>query len=319
MSAASLFRPGGDLYDCVPRIIDQLPEGDQHAATKVFQFLMRMELDGLLDERITDRFIADAIGYSERFVQKGLHALQHKLAELGQAIIDRMPNQGRRIITFIRGLAPRRDAQPRPNLNPPQTPPEELKIKIETSTDRPTPTPSSSSEIIIPETNPDDPAFATLVARACGLIPDATPERVGVTIATYGAEWVGQALDQAEKRNHKPGNLPVRSWRYVLGILANWRREGGPPAPTTESPPAPPSRRPSPEPAAPPSRLTAEEVADLLARCASPERMTAQLGRVSLRIALREGTIGPELLATIPGELLPPPAGLEVPAAGSES
>ena len=47
--------------------------------------------------------------------------------------------------------------------------------------------------------------------------------------------------------------------------------------------------------------------------------MTAQLGRVSLRIALREGTIGPELLATIPGELLPPPAGLEVPAAGSES
>ena len=90
-----------------------------------------MELDGLLDERITDRFIADAIGYSERFVQKGLHALQHKLAELGQAIIDRMPNQGRRIISFVRGLAPRRNAQPRPTPNPPQTPPEEFQIKIE--------------------------------------------------------------------------------------------------------------------------------------------------------------------------------------------
>ena len=57
---------------------------------------------------------------------------------------------------------------------------------------------------------------------------------------------MGRALDQAEKRNHKLGNLPVRSWRYVLGILANWRREGGPPAPTTEALPASPSRRPSP-------------------------------------------------------------------------
>jgi hypothetical protein len=317
MSAANLFRTGGDLYDCVPRLIDQLPQGDQHAATKVFQYLMRMDLDGQLNELITDRVIADAIGYSTRFVQKGLHALQHKLGELGQAIIDRMPNQGRRIITFIRGLAARRDAQPRPTPNPPQTPPEELKTKRETSTD--TPPSSSSSPEIIPKTNPDDPAFAVLVARACGLIPDATPERVGVTIATYGGEWVGLALDQAEKRNQKPGKLPVRSWRYVLGILDNWRREGGPPAPTTQAPPAPPARRPAPEPAAPPSRLTAEEVADLLARCASAERMTAQLGRVSLRIALREGTISPELLATIPEELLPPPAGPEVPGAGPGS
>ena len=99
------------------------------------------------------------------------------------------PTRGRRIISFVRGLAPRRDAQPRPTPNPPQTPPEEFQIKIETLTDRP---PSSSSEIIIPETNPDDPAFATLVARARGLIPDVTPERVGVTIATYvPSGWAG--------------------------------------------------------------------------------------------------------------------------------
>jgi hypothetical protein len=313
MSAATLFRTGGDLYDCVPRIIDQLPQGDQHAATKVFQYLMRMDLDGQLNELITDRVIAEAIGYSTRFVQKGLYALHHKLGELGQAIIDRMPSQGRRIITFIRGLAPRRDAQPRPIPNPPQTPPEELKTKKETSTD--TPPSSSSPEIIILKTNPDDPAFIALVARACGLIPDATAERVGVTIATYGAEWVGLALDQAEKRNRKPGKLPVQSWRYVLGILTNWHREGGPPAPKTQASPAPAARRPASEPEAPPSRLTAEEVADLVARCTSTERMTAQYGRLALRMALKEGAIGPEQLSTIPGELLPPPAGPEVPGA----
>lgn len=313
MSAANMFRIGGDLYDCVPRIIDLLPQGDQHAATKVFQFLARIDLDGQLNELITDRVIADAIGYSTRFVQKGLHALQHKLGELGQSIIDRMPNQGRRIITFIRGLAARRDAQPRAATPPPpQTPPEELKTKRETLTDTP---PSSSSEIVIPKTNPDDPAFTALVARACGLIADATADRVGVTIATYGVEWVGQALDQVESRNRKPNKLPVRSWRYVLGILGNWRREGGPPAPPTQAPPAPPVRRAAAEPAEPPSRLTAEEVAELVARCESAERMTAYLGRVSLRIALREGAIVPELVATIPAELLAPPAGPEVPVA----
>ena len=173
--------------------------------------------------------------------------------------------------------------------------------------------------MIIPETAPDDPAIAALVARACDLIPDATPERVGVTIAAYGAAWVGLALDQVEKRNRKPNMLPVRSWRFVTKIVENWRKEGGPPAPPSEAPPAPPPRRPSPEPAAAPQPLTAEEVADLLARCASAERMTAHLGRVGLRIAMREGAIGPELLATIPGELLAPPAGPEVPAAVSES
>jgi hypothetical protein len=313
MTTATLFRPGGDLYDCVPRIIDLLPEGDQHAATKVFQYLVRMDLDGQLDEMITDRVIADAIGYSTRFVQKGLHALQHKLGELGQAIIDRMPSQGRRIITFIRGLAPRRDAQPKATPPPPQTPPEDLKTKRETSTDRPPS--SSSSGINIPKTNPDEPAFAVLVARACGLIPDATPERVGVTITTYGAEWVGQALDQVESRNRKAGKLSVRSWRYVLGILGNWQREGGPPAPPPQAPPAPAARRPAPEPEAPPSRLTVEEVAELVAQCTSAERMTVQYGRLALRMALKEGAIGPEQLSTIPGELLPPPAGPEVPGA----
>lgn len=108
-----MFRPGGDLYDCVPRIIDDLEPGKQHAATKVLRYLIQREMDGLLDERVTDRVIADAIGYSTRFVQKGLNALHVKLGELGSAIINRMPSHGRRIITFVRGLAARRDAPPK--------------------------------------------------------------------------------------------------------------------------------------------------------------------------------------------------------------
>ena len=257
MMPAALFRPGGDLYDCVPRIIDQLPEGDQHAATKVFQFLMRMELDGLLDERITDRFIADAIGYSERFVQKGLHALQHKLAELGQAIIDRMPNQGAQ------------DHLLRPRPGPPARRPAQADTQSPSDSPRGIPDKDrdvdrQATVVVVRDHHPGDESGRSRVRHSGGacLWPDprCDPGTGRRDDRHLRAEWVGRCWTRRRSGTTSWAICRCGAGGTCWGSLANWRREGGPPAPTTEALPASPSRRPSPEPAAPPSRLTAEEV-----------------------------------------------------------
>jgi hypothetical protein len=311
MSAATLFRRGGDPYEGVASVIDQLPRGQQHAATKVLRYLVRRELAGTLNELVTDRVIAKAIGYSTRFVQKGLHALHRVLDRMGKAIIDRMPSHGRRIITFVRGLAGR---GPSPAGVSPPAPPQTPPRDFEKTT---TKVPSSSPEII-PEKTPDDPALAGLVARACRLVPEATPGKVAAAIAESTAEWVGRALDEVERHNRKPGNLPVKRWGFVLGVLANFRREGGP-APERPKPAVPdPLRRRPPEPPTPPEPLTADQLAELVALARSPERVKARCGRTALRQGVQDGSIGPEQMATIPWELLPP-AGPEVPAPESGS
>jgi hypothetical protein len=67
--------------------------------------------------------------------------------------------------------------------------------------------------------------------------------------------------------------------------------------------------------------LLAQQVAELIEQARSPERILARMGQVSLRLAVKNGSISTELLATIPPELLTPPtgAGPEVLAAGSEA
>jgi hypothetical protein len=130
-------------------------------------------------------------------------------------------------------------------------------------------------------------------------------------MAEFGAEWVGRALDEVERHNRKPGNLPVKRWGFVLGVLANFRREGGP-APERPKPavPAPPWRPTEPPVPSPP--LSADQLGELVALARSPERVIARTGRAALRQAVGSGAIGPELVGLIPAEVMAPPA-----AAGS--
>jgi hypothetical protein len=89
-----------------------------------------------------------------------------------------------------------------------------------------------------------------LTARACRLVPKATPGRVLDAVGVYGAEWVSRALDRVAQRNGEPGKVPVRSWGFVLSTLGNWKSVDGPPPADPPSVPKPePPRRPKPEPA----------------------------------------------------------------------
>lgn len=233
-----LFRPGGDPYTPLPDAVYQLPLFWLRSAVLVGRVLVKAERENRLDESLTTKRIvaeikeATGLEVSESFVQKGLYAL-HKLAD----IIDRQRSHGRRIITFIRGLAarPKKTADPADPPNPPKT-----DFETETTDERPS---SSLSP------NPGDPDRPTapqeLIDRACRLVPKSTPGRVIDAVNVYGVEWVAKALDRVEERNRRArttGDKPVRSWGFVLGILANWRKEGGPP-PDDPVPAPPPTTR----------------------------------------------------------------------------
>jgi hypothetical protein len=299
-SLAGHFKPGGFTYRTVPDVIDGLPKGLQHAATVVYRCIMRFLARGELDHRATDKAMADDCGWSESFVQKGLHALHVVLGEMGTPAIDRERAHGRRTI-IPAPLAGRGTAGPVPDAaSPPRTPPEER---------RDTTTGGASSSP--PRIAPEDPGSRigaidpALVERACRLVPLATPGRVAEVVAKYGAEWVSRALDVVEKRNRKPGNKRVESWGFVLRTLKNWDKEGGPPPDPAPTPtPTAPARKAAE--GGPPHPLTAAEVADLVFACQSGPPSVTQRFRARLQLAVEEGSIPPELVATIPPELLPP-------------
>jgi hypothetical protein len=300
-SSEPLFRTGGDFYITLPKLLfhelrQLLPQAELaaavNAAIRVMAFLVEMAREDKLDALLTDQVIADEIGISKRSVQRGLYALDVVLGKIGLAVIKRIPSHGRRLISFVRGFAAR--GQSAPPCTPPKT--------SETTTTR-----GPSSSLDSGEENPPESRVIVppgLIDRAIRLIPTATEGRVIDVVAAYGADWVGRVLDLVEKRNGKPGMLPVRSWGFVLSTLKNWKREGGPPPLDPQPAPARAVARPAKE--EPPQCLTAASLADLLSECQSRYPTVARFARVCLSKALAEGAIPAELLATIPAELKEP-------------
>jgi DNA-binding GntR family transcriptional regulator len=95
MSAASLFRPGGDFYSPIPDpIFDLLEPARRPAAILVARYLVKKEQAGRFDERITDEVIVQATGLSQRSVQRALRGLE------GLGMIRRRRSHGRRVITI---------------------------------------------------------------------------------------------------------------------------------------------------------------------------------------------------------------------------
>jgi hypothetical protein len=310
MSTATVFRTGGHHYRVWDETIDLLKRGLQNAARLVFGFVVRKELAGTLaTEKPTDAEIAAELGIAERTVQKGFNALDQKLQEMGQEpLIDRQSGlgcHGRRTISLTVGLAPSGTRRPAEAAAPPQTPPSDLQNTT-------TKGGSSSSPEKAPEKTPEptDPAIAALCDRACKLIPEATPGKVLDTVSVYGADWVRQALDVAERRpKRKDGNKPVYSWGFVLGTLKNWKREGGPP-PEKPAPPVPvPKAPPEPLPSLP--KLLPEQLAEMVKQAGQGDRVLRNLAVAAIRRAILDGQVPPELMASIPAEIR---AGSEVPA-----
>jgi hypothetical protein len=310
MSTATVFRPGGHHYRVWDETIDLLKRGLQGATRLVFGWIVRKELAGTLaTEKPTDVEIGQELGIAPRTVQKALHALDTDVLEVndGQPLIDRESGlgcHGKRTIGLTVGLAPSGTRRPAEAAAPPQTPPEGEEKKKNTTTKEGS---SSSSEKAPEKTpDPDDPAIAGLVTRARALVPDATPKKVADAVAVYGADWVRRALDVAERRPKKKlGNLAVQEWIYVLGILKNWKEEDGPPP---EKPPQPAAvPRASPEPSAPLPKLLPEQLAELVAKCSQGPQALRTLAVSQIRRAILDDLVPPELLATIPAELLAAP------------
>jgi hypothetical protein len=311
---AAFFAPDGDLYDMVSRRLAALPRAYQLAGHRVYHAIMDLLARGQIElgEEVTDRYLQEKspwlCGYSRSFIQKGLRALQYIAG-----LIVRIRQHGRRVIRLIMRLRGR-------GLAPPQTPPSD-KDNMTTTEGRSSSCPESSLTTP-PQTSqktPADPAIAALISRACRLVPTATPGKVTAAVNEFGAEWVGRALDRVEERNRQPGKLPVKSWGFVLTTLENYRREGGPAPSKPQVIPQPATTKTPEAPVVPPKLLSAKQVAELIEQARSRQRTIARLAVTTLRLALREGAISPELAGTIPSGLVDSPAGLEVPAAGSEA
>ena len=122
----------------------------------------------------------------------------------------------------------------------------------------------------------------------------------------YPVEWVRLAIEEARRRNK-------RDWGFLLGILRNWEREGGPTARPSWKSPQPPVSSPAKQPPPPPPvPLTAADVAELVAMAAS-RGPDGRLARIALRDAVRMGEVPAEV---VPAELLLPE---KAPTAGSSA
>jgi CRP-like cAMP-binding protein len=97
-------------YSVIPDpIFDLLSTELQHAAVSIARYLVQMDRDRGLDERVTDRIVAKDTGLSMRSIQRALNGLE------GLAIIRRRRSHGRRVITITGTLLRARqieDSQP---------------------------------------------------------------------------------------------------------------------------------------------------------------------------------------------------------------
>lgn len=86
-------KPGAGGEPCIPiGIIADLAPDVRLAGIEILAALLTADRAGCLDERLTDRRIAEAIGRSKGYVQEGLLALDRK------GYIERARHAGRRTI-----------------------------------------------------------------------------------------------------------------------------------------------------------------------------------------------------------------------------
>jgi len=145
MSAKALFTPGGDYFTPVDDRIAELPKGKRHAADLVWKaIVVALPKNGKTERWITDRMLCQItwlLGYSTRFAQKGLNALE------GLGLIERKRRRGRRCIIVVARLqASRSTSKPKPGV--------EGKVSL--------PIPNVG---VVPDANPDQLAAAAAATQ----------------------------------------------------------------------------------------------------------------------------------------------------------
>jgi hypothetical protein len=337
----SHYRPDGDLYDQMPRVIHTLEPTYLRSAYLVASVVCnadkRGELDGDQAELLTNREIRRRVEaetgrrYSLSFIKKGLFALHRVLGEKGLALIDRIRQHGRRVISLVRGIREKgKDKMPGPGepILPPAaplcTPPPEKRGGEETTTTR---DPSSSSLASLPGGGPGPPtAEAELppeLVNAIGLVPDLSREKLEGWVRRFGLELTRRAVawlriwlchPRPEKRPQVAfwAEKALVSWKAQLerGELAladvdheieAKRRKWSPkvaPRPSMAAAGAPSKEEPA-------QRLTAEQVALLLETSRSRSSSgAAGMARKTLLESYEAGLIDDDQVPNIPPELL---------------
>lgn len=82
----------------------------------------------------------------------------------------------------------------------------------------------------------------------------------------FGLFWISAALDDCEAHNRGPGNLPVRSFRFIGKLLTSYLLRHGPPATKPKPTASPPQERyhqAKPKPTRDPSLPSLREMANL--------------------------------------------------------
>lgn len=291
-----LFRKDGVPYDMTPGPIKQLPDFYRAAATEVWWVLMEVINErGELDEwLITSRIAARTKpGQDDErslsFVYKGLYALE-KLA----GMILRIRQHGRRVIRIAKGLLGWDRTKEKKNDN------DALVVVVSSDPSEGVQGAPAAS----PAADPPSDQVEALLKRARELVDGTSAGAIGDAVTVFTAEWVGKALDVVEKRNRKPGNVR-KDWGYVLGILRNWRAKGGPPDdPAPGRPPAAPTEAAGGSQDGRKAPWSAEDLAGVLGQCREGPQPFRKIARANLREAIEEGLISPELVATIPPELV---------------
>ena len=135
------YRPDGDLYDQVPRVVWTLERTYLRSAVLVCGVVLNADKRGELDgsgkaEALTNREVRrrieaeTGISISLSSVKKGFYALHRVLGEKGLAIIDRIRQHGRRVINLVRGIRQSGAARSRDRANR-SSPPSALPLREE--------------------------------------------------------------------------------------------------------------------------------------------------------------------------------------------
>lgn len=236
MSAAALFTPGsGSFHTPHSERLNALPPGLRVAASEAWHAILDILRRGMTetDERVTDRVLAQHMGRSRRFVQKGLKALQ----DLG--MIRRRRQNGRRCIIVLERLRGR--DKPRPKAKADATPP-----------------PARASSIpnvgVIPPTTPEQlaAAQAAIAANQAGDDRELTAdEQAQVDRFMEGARRRRQAAQRAKDRPRvvtarRPGDTDAPGMTAQAALEARRKAMGIRVAPDPDPGPGTP-----PQPAGP--------------------------------------------------------------------
>ena len=207
MSAAALFIPGaGSFHTPHSQRLKGLPHHLRVAASETWHSILDILRRGKTetDERVTDRVLAQHMGRSRRFVQKGLKVLQ----DLG--MITRRRQHGRRCIIVLERLRGRAKPPPR--------------AKADAKASPATP-PSIPNVGRISATTPEQVAAAqAVIAANLAELPEPTPEEIAaVDRFMEESRRRREAAERAKQRPkvviaHKPGdpNAPGMSAQAAL-------------------------------------------------------------------------------------------------------